>query len=394
MNHTTATLRQREPLQLGREDMARANALFCGLEGVRESTIVATCNRIEFYMVAGRENRPFEIVSAFYRGLRGLEIGTLESCFYVYRDRHAADHLFRVAAGIDSMVLGENQVLGQIKEAYSSACGVRAAGKVMHRLFHQAFRIGKQVRSDTELGTGACSVSTATIEMIKAKIDPTSTPCILLIGLNQMITLAAQRLNRRGFRDFLFANRTTQRAVDFAREFGAEGHGLDALPDLLDRADIVITCTGAGHPIITDAVIADLLARKTNKKLLIADMAVPRDVELDNEYPGIERYDLDDVNQFVKQQQSHRADAVPDAEEIIDRKLEQFVYWFDHVRHEPLYNGLGATFEEIRRSEMAAVLDSLPDDSRNAVDHATRRLVDKLLQVKARVASSPGEPEK
>jgi glutamyl-tRNA reductase len=394
ISHKTATLEERESLQIGRDDLAGANSSLGYMDGVKESVILSTCNRIEFYMVADRHHYPFEIVSAFYREMKDLDISSLETKFYTHRDKYVVDHLFRVAAGIDSMVVGENEVLGQTKEAYSSACAVKTAGKVLHGLFHQAFRIGKKVRSDTELGKGACSVSTATIEMVKSKINKVERPLILFIGLNKMITLATARLKRRGYDRFMFANRTLQKAVEFAATHKAEGYALEKLPELLPKADIVISCTGADKTIVTDAMIGNLVAEHPGKKLLIADMAIPRDVELEKDYPGIECYDLEDVKQFVKDRQNQRELAIPEAEEIIDRRLDQFMYWFDHVRHEPMYNGLGDAFEKIRRQEINKLLESLPADSHDVIDRATRHLVERLLQIKARTTSTPEKSER
>lgn len=388
INYKTATLQQREPLQIGRDELAGANSMLGYLDGIKESLILSTCNRIEFYLVADRHHHAFDLVSAFFRELKGLDISDLAENFYTRRDKHAADHLFRVAAGIDSMVLGESEVLGQAKEAYSSACAVKTTGKVLHGLFHQTFRVGKKVRSDTELGTGACSVSTATIEMIRSRIDKVTRPKVLFIGLNKMITLATSRLKKRGYDRFMFANRTEQKALDFAAMHNSQGYSLEKLPELLLQADVVISCTGSNKAVIDDAMISKMVSEKPEKKLLVADMAVPRDVELRHNYPGIECYDLEDVKQFVRVQEDRRELAIPEAEEIIDRRLDQFIYWFDHVRHEPLYNGLGDTFEKIRSQEINKLLESLPADSHDLVDRTTRHLVDRLLQVKTRISSS------
>ncbi len=394
INHHSATLEEREALQIGRDELARANSILGYMDGIKEAVVLSTCNRVEFYMIADRQAAAFDMVASFYREFKKLDISGLKDNFYIHEDKQAVEHLFRVAAGIDSMVLGENEVLGQTKEAYSSACAVKTSGKVMHGLFHQAFRIGKRVRSDTELGNGACSVSTATIEMIKSRIEHQTDPTILFVGLNQMISLATSRLKRRGYGRFLFANRTEEKAVEFAALHHAQGYSLERLPELLQQADIVVSCTGASQAVISDAMIEQLTAEDPDKKLLIADMAVPRDVELKKDYAGIEYYDLEDVKRFVRDQQKKRELAIPEAEAIIERHLVEFMYWFDHVRHEPMYNGLGETFEKIRRLELDKLLESLPADSREIVDRATRQLVDKLLQVKVRTSLSPEKSER
>ncbi len=387
INHKTSTLSEREPLQINREEIAEAHAIFLEIGGVRESTIVSTCNRVEFYFVANIRYEPFELVSGFYSKFRNIDVSDIHDRFYVKRNKHAADHLFRVVSGLDSMVLGEDQILGQVKDAYSSACAVKSAGKVIHRLFHQAFRVGKQIRSDTEMGKGACSVSSAAIEMLKSRLDDFDNPIILFIGINQMISLAAASLAKLDFRNFIFANRTTQKAVDFAKKYEADGYGLDQLPSLLARSDIAITCTAANEPIITRETI-DAHPESLDKPLLILDMAIPRDTDLETDRDrGLEVLDLETIKEFLKDQQEKRKEAIPGAEMIIGQKLSEFMYWFNHVRMEPLYNGLENAVEEIRRDELSKISDQLSAEQYEAVAKATKRMADKLLQLKIRAAS-------
>ncbi len=381
-------------MQLGHHETAEANDALRSLPGVMESAIVATCNRVEFYFVAEKQCEPFPTVATLYTTLKGIDVSRLEKSFYTRRDKHAADHLFRVTAGLDSMVLGENQILGQVKDAYSSACAVKAAGKVIHRLFHQAFRVGKQVRTDTEMGKGACSVSSASVELLKTRIDEMNKPTILFVGVNQMIALAADGLKRLGCGAFLFANRTVQKAIAFAIKYGATGHSLEELPSLLGRADVVLTCTGSSLPIITCDMLDSVVASRPEKKLVIMDMAVPRDVELEkNHSADITLFDLEDLRSFVREQQARRELAIPQSEEIVERKLDEFMYWFDHVRHEPAYNGLDGSFEAIRLQEIEPLMKKLTPEVRKEIDHATRRLVDRLLQIKIRSAAPSGKPE-
>jgi glutamyl-tRNA reductase len=387
INHKSSALLQREELQIAQDQLAKANALFGGLTGVIESVIVSTCNRIEFYFVSERQYDPFDIIRDFYKAFRNRDIDNLRDNFYIRKNRHAADHLFRVAAGIDSMVLGENEILGQLKNAYSSACLVKAAGKVIHRLFHQAFRVGKQVRSDTEMGKGACSVSSAAVEMLKERIENLRRPSILFIGINRMIAQAASNLNKLDRGKFMFANRTAEKAVTFAAAYDAEGFPLESLPSLMLKADVIISCTGAKEPVITREMIDDVIAADKGKKLTIIDMAIPRDIELEENYhPNFSVFNLDDIKEFVKEQQSAREMAIPQAEEIIERRLDEFNYWYEHVRHEPMYNGLGDLFEDIRQQEISAIISGLSPENRLEVDRITRNLVKRLLKLKIRTS--------
>lgn len=340
LTHKSSSLEQRESLQLGTEELPGANAMFSGLSGVLESAILSTCNRIEFYFVTRRQIEPFDVVSRFYWKFKGLDVAPHRDLFDTKTGRDAADQLFRIAAGIDSMVIGESQILGQVKDAYSSACAAKSAGKVIHRLFHHSFRVGKRVRSETDIGKGACSVSSAVTEMLEDKLKAVGRPTVLFVGVSQMIRLAAKRLSRMSSCSFVFANRTLKKAQQLAAGFGAEGFGLDALTDLLTRADIVISCTSSDQPIIDQNTMTDVMDRRPTSRLLLVDMAIPRDIDVPKDWhPLVDVYDLEDVKRFVSDRQQQRQSAVPEAEEIIGRRLDEFDYWYQHVLLEPVYNG-------------------------------------------------------
>lgn len=391
-SHKISSLEEREPLQLGTEEIPKANALFGGMPEVMESAIVSTCNRVEFYFVTAREREPLDTVEDFYRDFNGLEVSAVRHLFQTKKGRHAADNLFRVAAGIDSMVVGENQILGQVKDAYSSACAVKSAGKVIHRLFHQAFRVGKHVRSETEVGRGACSVSSAALEMLAEVLDPLDTPTVLFVGVNQMTSLAAKRLRQAEGHRLLFANRTAEKAVEFAAGFDADGFGLDRLPELIAQADVVMTCTSSPAPIITQPIMTDALKRRRNNRLVVVDMAIPRDVDIPKDWdPSVEVKDLEDIKRFVDRRQHQRELAIPQAEEIIERRLDEFDYWYGHVLHEPIYNGRANTIDTIREEELAPILEKLPSGLRNEINQATRRIVDRVVKFTNRSAARRSE---
>jgi glutamyl-tRNA reductase len=338
---------------------------------------------VEFYFVAFKKRGPFEIVKEFYSKFGGYDISNLQSKFYIKKNRHAADHQFRVAAGIDSMVLGENQIVGQLKEAYSSTCAVRTTGKVIHRLFHQAFRVGKLVRTDTEMGKGSCSISSAAVGLLKSKIGDIDKPNLLFIGINQMISLAASNLIKDNHGNLIFANRTEQKAVAFAEKFGGAGYGLARLEEFLDQSDVIITCTGSTKPIIPNNLLNKYFANNPDKTLIIIDMAIPRDVESEkNAYPNITIMDLEDIREYVNTQQAKREKAIPQAEEIIERKLDEFSYWFKQVRQEPIYNGLGDAFNDIYQQELGILFENLEPDMRTRLEKAGKKMLKKLLTLK------------
>jgi len=381
VTHQTSTLEEREPLQIGADELARADTIFAKLPQVTESAIVSTCNRIEFYFVTARDQEPLDVVAAFYTEFSGLNLEPYRRLFETRKSTHAAEHLFRVATGIDSMVVGETQIFGQIKDSYASACAVKSAGKVIHRLFHQAFRVGKQVRTDTEMGKGACSVSTAAVELLKSKLSIHDRPVILFVGINQMIKLAAARCGRIHHSQYLFANRTAEKAVEFAGRFDAQGFGLDRLGELMAQADVIITCTSSPEPIISSDAIDSAMQHRRERKLIVLDLAIPRDVD----YPkggrnGVDVLDLEDIGTFVKSQRDRREEAIPQAEEIIRQKLEEFNYWWRHVREEPLYNGHGDVLGSIVDDEMSMLLDKCPTELREQLGLAARRIAERVAR--------------
>lgn len=385
LNHKCAPLAEREPLQIGPEALPRAVAHLGTLPGVMESVIVSTCNRVELYTVLDQSRDPVETAAAFYESFAGRRIDHLRANFYVRRDRDAAVHLFRVAAGLDSLVVGENQIAGQLKSAYSSSCAVKGAGKIMHRLFHQAFRVGKAVRTDTAMGRSACSIAGACALLLKPKIAQLQEPAVLFVGVNQMIALAADNLSKSGCGRMIFANRTREKAVEIAAGYGGTGHGLDELPALLAEADFVVTCTGAPRAVIDEPMLLGALAARKGRKLTIMDMAVPRDVEYaGEERPDLEITDLDDLKRFVESRCQEAGRAIPEAEAIVEQKLGEFMYWYSHVLQEPIYNNVEARCEAIRREEFGPLLAGLDPALRGAVEMASRRLVNRLMQIKIR----------
>ena len=383
INHKTSTIEEREKLQIAKEDLAQANSLLSKISDIREAAILSTCNRIEFYFVAFKKREPFEIVKEFYSKFGNLDISDLTDKFYIKKNKHTANHQFRVAAGIDSMVLGENQIIGQLKDAYSSTCAVRTTGKVIHRLFHQSFRVGKLVRTDTEMGKGSCSISSAAVGLLKSKMSNLEKPDFLFIGINQMISLAASNLIKHNHGKFIFANRTKQKAVTFAEKYGGVGFGLERLEEMMAEADVVVTCTGAIDPIISNDMLDQLITNNPDKKMLIMDMAIPRDVEVEKHTnSNITILDLEDIREYVKTQQAKREKAIPQAEEIIDRKLDEFAYWLKQVGQEPIYNGLGDAFNSVYRQELGLLFANLEPELRKQFEKAGEKMVKKMLTLK------------
>lgn len=384
-NHKTASVTERAPLALGHEDLAPAHLELMNFEHVYEAVIVSTCNRIEFYLVLGKGVNPFSVVRHFYVNYRKLDISELEEKFYTKKEILAVEHLFKVAGGLDSMVLGESQIFGQIKESYSSACMIKTAGKIIHRLFHQAFRTGKLVRTETSLTVGASSVGGAAVQLLKHHINGQHQIPILFIGVNQMIHLAAGALSKSGYKNFMFANRTESKARDMAEKYGGSGYALSNLKNLLRESEVVISCTGSPEPILDKSDLAPVLEEDANKKLLIMDMAIPRDVVLPGEYSErLQVFDLDHVDRFLKENQHKRQQSVPVAEDIINRRLSEFGYWYEHAKHEPLSERVEHALERIRREEIAEISKGLDPETSKKIENFSKKLIQRLLTTNRR----------
>lgn len=385
VNHKHASISERAPLALGHNDLASAHLELMNFENVYECVAVSTCNRVEFYLVLKMGVDPFNVVKHFYNNYRKIDISHLEEKFFVHHELKAVEHLFRVAGGLDSMVLGESQIFGQIKESYSSSCMVKAAGKIIHRLFHQAFRTGKLVRSETDLTAGASSVSGAAISLLKNHLNGRKDIPILFIGVNQMIHIAASSLKKTGFEHFLFANRTKSRAVDMAEQYGGSGHSFDELSQLLKSSEVVISCTGSPDAVLNQTNIVPMLEEYPERKMLIMDMAIPRDViDLPQFKDRVKLFDLEDVDFFLKENQKTRLESIPRAEEIINRKLSEFGYWYEHAKYEPLVVSVEHELERIRREEIEKISRELDDETAHKLNEFSKKLIDRLVSTNRR----------
>ena len=385
INHQTSTLEEREPLQLGRDELPPVDNLLISADGVREAAAVCTCNRIEFYLVLRETTDPFAVVAEVYRKHRYLDVSPLRERFYLRTEAEVVRHLLHVAAGLNSMVLGETQIFGQIKQGYSQACAVKSAGKILHRLFHQAFRTGKKVREETAIGQGVVSVGGVAARMVKERMEPSADPQIVFVGANDIISLAAEHLRGAGYRNFTFANRTREHAEPLAKAYGGALSPLADLGKLIRSADVVISCTGAVPPLISRNLVDQSRGESGKTELLILDLGVPRDVEPEaGNLPGVVLVDLDVMNRELTSGLAERAAAIKPAQDIVEQKLAEFMYWYEPVRQEPMYNGLADAFEKIRMEELTATDCDRSAESRVATDEFSLRLVRRLLQTVSR----------
>jgi len=387
LNHKTAPVEVRECLARPEEQLPSELAGVLSLAGVREALLLSTCNRVE--LLAAAEDHPGDAAGRLAGWLvQGREIDPQQalSCLYTHQDQEAVRHLFRVASSLDSLVLGEPQILGQIKQAYRGAAEAGATGPVLNRLLHKTFQVAKRVRSETSIGGAAVSVAFAAVQLGKRIFDRLEGLTALLVGAGEMAELAAEHLMANGVSRMLVANRTIARAVELARRFGGDSQaafGLEELEAALAESDIVISSTGAGEPLITPELARRALRRRLGRPVFFIDIAVPRDVD-----PAVGRldgcfvYDIDDLGQVVQRNRQARQKAALAAERIVAEEVLKFQHWLESLSVAPTIAALVKKAEDLRAAEVARTLKSLggadPATAR-ALEALTRSLVKKLL---------------
>lgn len=326
VNHTTAPVSVRERLAFPADHLQFALQDLIGLPQVGEAAILSTCNRTEVYCeLEGRDQRP---VVDWMRGQRQLDGQDIAQYLYSHVDAGTIRHMFRVACGLDSMILGEPQILGQMKTAYQAARDAGTAGKVLTKLFHHTFAAAKKVRTDTAIGCSPVSVAFAAIRLAQRIFDDLSDLTAILIGAGETIELTARHLSENRIGHIIIANRTFDRAHTLANQFGGFAISLEELPKHLARADIIVASTGSPLPILGKGSIESALRSRRHKPMFIVDLAVPRDIEPEVEQlQDVYLYTVDDLQHTVEENLKTRQEAALQAEEIIDLEVEHFLAW-------------------------------------------------------------------
>ncbi len=385
LNHRTAPLDVREPLAVEDDKLRELLQDVHATGVVTEALILSTCNRVEVYGVA---EVPGEARGVAFRHLgrhRGVDPAAIESALYTHLDGDAIRHAFRVASSLDSMMVGEPQILGQVKDAFALAQSCETIGPTLHRLFTQAFAVAKKVRSETEIAHHAVSVSFAAVELAKKIFAGLGGKAVLLVGAGKMGELAAKHLVEQGAFPIYVANRTWARAQEMARALAGTAVPFDDLPTAMAAVDIVITSTGAPRPVITREAVQRTMQERRTRPLFFIDIAVPRDVEasvdtLDDVYC----YDLDDLRQVVDANIRERAREAQRAEALVEREVTKFRARLSDVNVIPTIVSLKERLEAIRIGEVRKALSQLPDaspETREALDAVSTAIVNKILHV-------------
>jgi glutamyl-tRNA reductase len=383
LSHKNASVELREQLAVEEDKLRELLHDLQAADALREVMLLSTCNRVEVYGVADAPGEARALVFRLLCRHRGLDLSVVEPVLYTHLDADAVHHAFRVSASLDSMMLGEPQILGQVKDAFALAQACGTVGPHLHPLFSHAFNVAKRVRTETEIARHAVSVSFAAVELAKKIFDGLSGRAVLLVGAGEMSELAAKHLVEQGAFPIYVANRTWSRAQDLARSLSGTAMPWDELPTALAAVDIVVTSTGATEPVITRAAVSRVMHERRGRPLFFIDIAVPRDVE-----PGVDnlahvyRYDVDDLKQVVDANLRERAREAQRAEALVEREVAKFVARQGDVEVIPTIVSLRARVEEIRLGEVKKTLARLPDagpETRAAIEALSTAMVNKIL---------------
>ncbi len=383
VSHRTAPVELRERLDFSSKGVDRALTALAESPLHHEATIVSTCNRVELYVCCDETETARGAIQQFLSDFHSIPGDQLAPHLYAKTGHEAVTHLFRVASGLDSLVMGEPQVLGQVKEAFSLASQLGCTGTLLNKLFHSAFAVGKRVRSETALSEGAVSVSYAAVALAKKIFGNLKGRTVLVLGAGEMGKLTAIHMQSQGIGRLIIASRTAAHAAALADSIGGIALPWESLHTALAEADILITATGASAPIISRTLVAQTMKARRQRPLFIIDIAVPRDVEAGaGELEEVFLYNIDDLQTVVQENLSKRGTEASEAEKIVSEEVNRFLGWLNSRGAVPTVVALRHRFESIRQSELRRLepkLASLSPDARARVDEITRLIVEKLL---------------
>lgn len=402
LNHTTAPVKLREQLSLNEDGIRAAVArLACGHVStpIVELIILSTCNRTELYVVSNE--LAFAELETFLSDIRGIAVDQLDPYLYRLKDMDAARHLVNVAAGLDSLVVGEPQILGQVTRALELARGQNAAGPILNHLFQSAIHAGKRARTETAISRNPASVSSLAASLSERTVRNISHAQVVILGAGEMAELAVEALRKRGAQKILIVNRTLERTYALAQRWDAQSTTFENLHTALVSADILIASTGAPHTLISHEMVKEAMAQRPERPLVLIDIAVPRDIDPETaNIPHVRLYDIDNLNIQLEHSLAERMAEVPQVKTIIEEEISKFAEFLKSLEMIPIISKIRQQAEIIRQMELDKTLRCLPDLTdveRGHIEAMTQALVKKLLHApthRLRVeASCPHAPE-
>jgi len=388
LSHKTAPIEIRERLDFAPNVLRSVLTHFdathtqAHLEDVREGIILSTCNRMEVYALVRDPQVAGQAIIDLLSRSCDTPPETFSKYLYIHHDEKAIRHLFRVASGLDSMVLGEPQILGQITEAYEAALSQGAAGTVLSALFRAAIHAGKRARTETRIGINPASISSVAANLAQQLLGDLSQSRILLIGAGEMGEIAVRALRKRSVSNITVVNRTFENAAKLARAWGGKAITFQQMPETLANTDIIISCTGAPHTILNRELLEPAIPMRSSKPLFIIDIAVPRDVDPDvTEIENVHLIDIDDLQSQANENVRERESEIPHVEAIVDEEVAQILDWLSSLDVVSTITTLRGQVEQLRQRELERLFNRLDLDEheRELVATMSHRLINKIL---------------
>ncbi|MDH3808384.1 MAG: glutamyl-tRNA reductase [Desulfuromonadales bacterium] len=383
LSHKTAPVEIREKLAFAPTAMERPLRQMLELPTITEGLIVSTCNRVELCAVTKEPDAAIAELRRFLAEYHEVSPEEINENLFDYQGEEAIRHLFRVSSSLDSMVLGEPQILGQIKTAYGYAAEFKTAGLILNRFLHKAFSVAKRVRTETAIASNAVSVSFAAVELARKIFDRIDNKGVMIIGAGEMCELAARHFVANGISKVLVTNRTFERAEKLAAEFNGKAVPFDSFVDHLAEVDIIMTSTGAPNFILGKRQMEEVLKRRKNRPMFLIDIAVPRDIDPKvNDISNTYLYDVDDLQGVVQANLKERQKEAGKAEAIVEQEIGQFHLWLGNLEVKPTVIALRRKLDEIRQQELEKTFGNLKDltgKQRKSIEAMAGAIINKIL---------------
>jgi glutamyl-tRNA reductase len=395
LNHKTASVEIRECLGFSGDDQNTALEELDAIEAVQEVILVSTCNRVEILITTTARDAAVEAVIGFLADDNNIPVGDFRDKLYVHIGEDAVRHIFRVAASLDSMVVGEPQILGQIKSAYHLATLKKTSGVILNRLLHKTFFVAKRIRTETGIGDNAVSISYAAIELARKIFGELAGCRVLLIGAGEMAELAVEHLIRQRAGEILVANRTFDRGVELATRFGGQAIKIEEIQDALREVDIIISSTGSPDYVVHRKQVKKVLRGRRSRPLFFIDIAVPRDIDPDiNRLNNTYVYDIDDLKGVIEENIEDRQKAALRGERLVDEAVIRFRQWYESLDVVPTIVALRRQLEDKIRAEAERtrqkLAPKLSDEDAEAFDKMAQALVNKILHEPTTILKKAG----
>ncbi len=395
LNHNTAPVEAREKLHVP-DEIIGAFLKELSDRGAEEAVVLSTCNRTEIYVTGPEIDALRTAIDGTLTDRFAIDAPWLREYTYTMTDEEAYKHLFLVASGLDSMVVGEPQILGQVKDAYRAACTYNASGSFFQKVFNRAFQVAKRVRTETRIGYDPVSISGMAVELARKIFGELGNRQILVIGAGEMCEVALKHFRKEGLQDILVTNRTFAKAQRLAEEIIGSAYPFEEIPELLLKADMILSSTGADLPIIDKATVLLAMKRRKNRPLFFIDIAVPRDIEPTvNDMENVYLYDIDDLKGLAQAHLSNRMQESQKAHAIVDEEVGRFCLWLKELEKSPFIAQIRENLEAMRHKEVKKTLQKLksPDpETIKQLDALTRSIVNKIIHPHLVMIKKNGSP--